>query len=454
LSVSGPGWQRVLDQVSLAFEKQAVDANLVVVDGGLSTTQAQPGAVVDEQLLATRVLRATARGPDHVAPPMLAIPPAVTSAQAAEVAATARESLAAPVTLQYQGNSYLLTTEELAQTVSVDDEALAGGGLPLTLDNDAGRAMLSRLLAPIERDPLEAKVLPATGGKGYTVAPSRDGVEVEWDALFPALAQALLQPAPRRVAVPTATAHPKLTTDDAQQLAVRRDIASFTTYFPPSNQARAHNIQQVAAQLDGTVVPPGTVFSFNKTVGPRTPAAGFDEAPVILDGILVPGVGGGTCQASTTLFNAVFLAGLPIVERHAHSLFIDHYPVGRDATVTYGAQDFRFRNDSSQYILISAAATDRSLTVSLAAPSWDRTVSYTTSPLEDVKKPSSTADYPRYLRDPSLKPGISLPLEPGIDGCTVEVSRVVRNAQGLTLFTDDFTSVYAPKDFIVRVGPK
>ena len=93
---------------------------------------------------------------------------------------------------------------------------------------------------------------------------------------------------------------------------------------------------------------PGETFSFNESVGPRTKAAGFDEAPVIRDGVLTPGVGGGICQVSTTLFNAAFFAGLPVVERRPHSFYIDHYPVGRDATVSYGAVDFKFRNDSDR----------------------------------------------------------------------------------------------------------
>ncbi len=454
LGVSGPSWQQVTDHVSLVFEKPAQDAHLTINGDQISSTQAEPGALVDDQRLASIVLGALANGDDHVAPPLLGIAPAVTTEQAAAAKTAARDALTAPVVLEYQGRSYLLTTDGLAEGVSVDRDGLAGGGLPLTLDNETGRAFLAKLLAPLERRPVEAKVLPVTDGKGYRVTPSQDGVAIDWDALLPAIAQALLQPAPRRVAVPTSVAHPKLSTEDADQLATRRDIATFTTYFPASNQARLHNIQQVAALLDGTVVPPGAVFSFNRTVGPRTAAAGFDEAPMIRGGVVVPGVGGGTCQVSTTLFNAVFLAGLPIVERHPHSLFIDHYPVGRDATVTYGAQDFRFRNDSSQYILISAASTDRSLTVSLAAPAWGRSVSYSTSPFRDIVHPTSSAAYPRYLRDPSLAAGTSLPMEPGIDGLTVQVFRVVKNAAGQVLFKDDFTSVYSPKDFIVRVGPK
>ena len=84
-------------------------------------------------------------------------------------------------------------------------------------------------------------------------------------------------------------------------------------------------------------------------MGPRTANRGFDYAPVIAsDNVLRQGVGGGICQYATTLFNAVFFAGLPVVERHAHSLYISHYPIGRDATVSWGSADFKFRNDTGQ----------------------------------------------------------------------------------------------------------
>ena len=96
-------------------------------------------------------------------------------------------------------------------------------------------------------------------------------------------------------------------------------------------------------------------------MGPRTTNRGFDYAPVIAaDGVLRQGVGGGICQYATTLFNAVLLAGLPVVEREAHSLYISHYPIGRDATVAWGAVDFKFSNDTGKALLIRSWVRGRS----------------------------------------------------------------------------------------------
>ncbi len=98
----------------------------------------------------------------------------------------------------------------------------------------------------------------------------------------------------------------------------------------------------------GRCIAPGETFSFNGTVGPRTAEKGYQEAGAIVNGELVPQLGGGICQVGTTIFNTVFESGLPVVERHNHSFYISHYPKGRDATVSWGGPDFKFRNDTDQ----------------------------------------------------------------------------------------------------------
>ena len=102
----------------------------------------------------------------------------------------------------------------------------------------------------------------------------------------------------------------------------------------PSSSNRIHNVQLMANYIDGTVVQPGETFSFNDSVGPRTPERGFREGQMIIGSLLLPAIGGGVCQTATTLFNNAFELGLPIVERHNHSFYISHYPMGRDATVS------------------------------------------------------------------------------------------------------------------------
>ncbi|HMK92414.1 MAG TPA: VanW family protein, partial [Thermoleophilia bacterium] len=177
----------------------------------------------------------------------------------------------------------------------------------------------------------------------------------------------------------------------------------------------------------------------------------FDYAPVIKDGILQLGVGGGICQFATTVFNAAFFAGLPIVERHPHDFFIDHYPIGRDAQVAYGSQDLKFTNDTGHTLLLRCWANDGQLTVVLVGDTG-RTVTYTTSRFYDVRPSGTSRSHPRIFYDGTIAQGIIM-LEKGHPGETVKVVRTVRH-DGALVSRDTFVSTYAPKDWIKRVGTR
>ncbi len=210
------------------------------------------------------------------------------------------------------------------------------------------------------------------------------------------------------------------------------------------------NIARAAGLADGTVIAPGATFSLNATLGPRSVNRGFDYAPVIAaDGVLRRGVGGGICQYATTLFNAAFFAGLPIVERHAHGFFIAHYPVGRDATVSWGGPDLKFRNDTGKSLTLRSWVRRNALTVALVGKTG-RTVVYETGTLTDIRKPASTKAKPRVIEDADLPRGV-VRWERGADGCTVRVTRVVKDGERV-LLRDSFVSVYRPMDWIKRVG--
>lgn len=121
-------------------------------------------------------------------------------------------------------------------------------------------------------------------------------------------------------------------------------IASYSTSFDSSQTGRSTNLRLAMKAINGKVLQPGQTFSFNGTVGERTAARGYKMGYVYSGGQAVPGIGGGVCQVSSTLFNAVLLANLGIVERHYHSLTVSYVPLGRDATVLWNSKDFKFKN--------------------------------------------------------------------------------------------------------------
>ena len=142
-------------------------------------------------------------------------------------------------------------------------------------------------------------------------------------------------------------------------------IAQYSTHFDSTQVNRTENIRLAAKALDGKLLAPGERFSFNGSVGERTNEAGYKEALIIEGNTFIPGLGGGVCQVSSTLYNAVLLAQLEILERHRHTLPITYVPPGQDATVAYPVLDFKFRNSTDAYLLIRSFVDENTLTFQL-----------------------------------------------------------------------------------------
>ena len=170
------------------------------------------------------------------------------------------------------------------------------------------------------------------------------------------------RPTGRVAALAISSAQPQLTTAKAQALGITGTVGTYSTVYG-GDPNRIHNVQLVAHLVDGKLIAPGSTFSFNGATGERSAAKGFLEAPVIINGELQTGLGGGVCQVSTTVFNAAYDAGLPITARTNHALYISHYPLGRDATVNYPDTDLKFVNDTGHWLLVRTYVGTYSLTV-------------------------------------------------------------------------------------------
>ena len=142
-------------------------------------------------------------------------------------------------------------------------------------------------------------------------------------------------------------------------------VATFSTYFDPSITGRNKNIELSSQSIHNVIVGVDDYFSFNTQVGPRTKERGYQPATEIINGEYVMGIGGGICQTSSTLFNAVDQLGVQFVERHHHSLSVGYVPKGRDATVSYGSLDFRFQNTTGVPFLIQTIYSKDSITVQI-----------------------------------------------------------------------------------------
>lgn len=199
------------------------------------------------------------------------------------------------------------------------------------------------------------------------------------------------------------------------------ELGAFETAFAfdEDHAGRAHNVALAASHLDGAVIEPGEVLSFNEVVGPRTLAAGFEHAPELHDGHLHEGVGGGVCQVATTLHVASRLAGLEIVEHRAHSIPLHYADPGLDATVSYGRIDFRVRNPHAFPVRVRASAIEGALVIRLEGAEAVSAARIETRVIRTLERGE------RVVTDASLGSGAREIEDRGRDGMVVRV-RVVR----------------------------
>src|SRR5829696_2669013 len=397
------------------------------------------GLRLDRDLL----LDAVERGAAFVRVPWIEIPPAIADPAARSAASTARAYLDRPIAVDYHGaRRGALTPVQLAHAIAIRPRRHR---FAVVLDREA----LARVIRPrLGKWLVRARNAQfAVNGDLVSVVASTPGRDLDPAQVAAAVATAAHGNRVARIELTRRDA--ELTTAEAQALNIRHKLVSFTTEMGVSSSNRIHNVHLMADYIDGTVIGPGEAFSFNGVVGPRTEERGFLEGQMIVGGLLLPSIGGGVCQTATTLFNDAFELGLPILERHNHSLYISHYPKGRDATVSWGGPDFRFRNDMRSGLLIKSSYTDETLTFTFYGTSEHRRVVATTGSDENPKPPEL-----QYAVDPTAPPGsVKLVQGSGRSGFDVTVHRKVYRADGGVLRSDDFRSRYIPEGPTKIYGP-
>jgi len=302
------------------------------------------------------------------------------------VARRARGYLAGSLRLSGFGDPVTLSPRRMATMLHVSPAVGAGDtGVRLGADPRRATALIDALAARRDRAPVNARVIAS--GAAVTVdeqldlswTPRRVDVRVvparPGRRLRQATAVASIDAAVResRHAARLAVRSTPAVVPTVAARAARRLIGTFTTRFECC-QPRVTNIRLIARAVDGTVIAPGEKFSLNDVAGRRTRAKGYVPAPFISDGKLVPSVGGGVSQFSTTIYNAVYFAGLRIDKHQPHSVYIARYPPGREATLDYGSIDLTWTNDTGIPVFVRASSTSTSVTVSLYGDNGGRRV--------------------------------------------------------------------------------
>ena len=447
-------------EIAQAVDVKHVDASLVRHGLSVAIVPGSAGRTLGQAAASRAIVQALGglRHPSRVTLPIASTPPSVTELSLAGAAQHARLAMSAPVKLVYRGTVWRLPRWRIAQLL----ELPAGGSTRLTIGGSAAEAYFAQLAKTVARTPVDATFRILAGNR-IGVVPSRPGLGLDVLRTSRALLAAAVSsptvrtpralsavgsPTNRTAALVVRVVQPARTTADARAMGIVGEVSSYSTTYGGIPE-RLHNVALVAQLIDGAMVAPGATFSFNKTTGERTAAKGFEVAPVIMNGEVTTGLGGGVCQVSTTTFNAVFDGGLPITERTNHALYISHYPLGRDATVDYPSVDLKFRNDTDHWLLIRTFVSTGSLTVTIYGTPQNRRVESEVAPLTVVG-----ATPVKVTKDPTLKKGERVVDHSGSPPTATTVRRKVYDADGKLLYDDSWHSSYVSDAELVRVGTK
>lgn len=222
--------------------------------------------------------------------------------------------------------------------------------LSMTMKTDSGRIdkILESVKSELDRDPVDATIDASSGE--IAVVEEQNGQTVDINLLDKKVKEGLGSEA--EVEIPVKLEQPKIKSEELRD--IKSQIGHYSTSFSSSDAGRNHNILLSSESIDGKIIMPGETFSFNDSTGLRDRANGYKESIIIVNKKPVPGVGGGVCQTSSTLYNAIANTGLEVVERHNHSLPVGYVPRGMDATVSDNTLDFRFRNSFDYPVFIKS----------------------------------------------------------------------------------------------------
>ncbi len=352
----------------------------------------------------------------------------------------AKKAMSDPVTVKAGERSTELTPTMISGVLSTK---VKGGKITPVVDQKKLDALLDKMSTDLVTAPVNAKVSYA-GGEA-TVTPAKKGTTLKTDGADTALLKAL-KSSDRTMTLKTAPVAPEVTTKEvkAQVKQEEKDkknrelVSKFVSPYPtgPQNDARTHNIKVALKQIDGTYVAPGEQFSLLKALTPITAANGYVDAPVLVGGVDVPGMGGGISQVSTTLYNATFFAGLQLDEHTAHGYWISRYPMGREATLWVPTIDNKWTNDSGHGITIKAYTSGNAAVIELYGRKVFTVTSHTGKPFNIV------APKTRVLHTANCM------TQPPVNGFDVTVTRVVKRGSKVVK-NESLTTHYNPADRVI-----
>ena len=333
------------------------DASVAVARGEVRVEEAREGFRTDVPRTVENVEEAVENLGGEAAVAGEELGPRVTTRAAERAAQEAHAAVSGPVVLAAEGREWTLTPAEVGGTLTF---APSGGEIQAGLDEERLRAALGDVFSALTVEPVESGY--KVNGGDVTVTPGREGKQIDEDELFAAVEAGIFE-GRREYQVPVATVEPNLTTSEAGRMKPTERLGSYRTDYTLSSDKsaeRLENLQMSSAAVDGTLLAPGETFSMNGKVS----GLDYNESKVIVNGRETLADGGGLCQVTSTLYNAVNEAGLDVTERSPHYAQLPYIRPGLDATVWFGdengrgALDMEFENTTDAYVLVRQYVAD------------------------------------------------------------------------------------------------
>ncbi len=444
-----------LEHIARAVYKEPVDAQIIFNDtvtqegtpsADIQIKEGKDGTQLDKDTLEKNISDFLTRGIFNGRLPLTALPPKISTGRARKAKLVLETSITKPLILKFESSSWTIDAKQLLTLLDL------ASGQDRLLDKDKAFDFLNQVASQIDRPVQEGQFeFNQQTQRATAFNPSQEGRKLDVDKTYLLLTQAYAEETSGDIALPVDIVKPKIATADVNNLGIKQLLGQGISYFAGSIPNRIYNIGLTASKINGVLVAPGDIFSFNQTVGDISAATGFKPAYVIKEGRTVLDDGGGVCQDSTTLFRAVLNAGLPIAKRTAHAYRVGYYeqgfPPGLDATVYYPSVDFQFKNDTAHYILIQAYVKGNALFVNLYGTS-DGRISTISTPIVKNQTPP-----PPDLRqdDPTLPKGTVKQVDWAAWGANVTFTRTVTRGND-TLVNETWYSNYKPWQAVYLVG--
>jgi vancomycin resistance protein YoaR len=457
-----------LEKIAAQVDQPTIEASLSLKGKEVVAQPGQIGRHVDVTATLAPLQEQMQNLRDGILPITIAeVPPVILDVS--QQADAARKILSAPLKLTLPGAAkgdpgpWTFDPQKLSELLVIERATGEHGAeYQIHLREDKLRAFLGDLAPRLARKSDNARfIFNDDTHQLEPISSAVTGRRLDVDASIQTINQKLLQ-GQHEIPLEVQISQPEIGDSvTADQLGIHELVGVQATYFYGSSAARIQNIQTAAARFHGLLVPPGAVFSMGDILGDVSLDNGYAEALIIYGNRTIKGVGGGVCQVSTTLFRTAFFAGYPIVERVPHAYRVYYYELnaadqvnndmaGLDATVFVPLVDFKFKNDTSNWLLMETYvnAPARKLTWKFYSTSDGRTVDWQTSGLQNIVDPPD----PLYQENSDLAPGEINQVDWGVAGADVSVQRTVYR-DGQVYLQDTFNTHYQPWQDVFDYGP-